>query len=155
MKVELLHFYFSLYFRQLWMLQSTLLLLVNHHINCLSKFVLKTFILLFFLLLCWFSPGSSVSSNKKTDRHDITEILLKVALNTINQPSFIVQKDKKDLHIKSYDKPVLYHENILIFCYCSRARTLDSIIQGFKMRTSSTIFKKYIHRNDTIKATTV
>jgi hypothetical protein len=28
----------------------------------------------------WFSP---VSSNNKTDRHNITEILLKVALNTI------------------------------------------------------------------------
>ena len=32
----------------------------------------------------WFSPGTSVSSTNKTDRHDITEILLKVALNTIN-----------------------------------------------------------------------
>ena len=31
----------------------------------------------------WFSPGSPVSSINKTDRHDITEILLKVALNTI------------------------------------------------------------------------
>ena len=31
----------------------------------------------------WFSPGTPVSSTKKTDRHDITEILLKVALNTI------------------------------------------------------------------------
>jgi hypothetical protein len=30
----------------------------------------------------WFSP---VSSTNKTDRHDIAEILLKVALNTINQ----------------------------------------------------------------------
>jgi hypothetical protein len=30
-----------------------------------------------------FSPGSPVSSINKTDRHDITEILLKVALNTI------------------------------------------------------------------------
>ena len=30
----------------------------------------------------WFSPGTPVSSNK-TDRHDITEILLKVALSTI------------------------------------------------------------------------
>ena len=30
-----------------------------------------------------FSPGSPVSSTNKTDRHDITEILLKVALNTI------------------------------------------------------------------------
>ena len=35
----------------------------------------------------WFSPGTPVSSTNKTDRHDITEILLKVALNTINQPN--------------------------------------------------------------------
>ena len=31
----------------------------------------------------WFSPGTPVSSTNKNDRHDITEILLKVALNTI------------------------------------------------------------------------
>jgi len=30
-------------------------------------------------------PGYSGSSTNKTDRHDIAEILLKVALNTINQ----------------------------------------------------------------------
>ena len=35
------------------------------------------------LWLVWFSPGTPVSSNNKTDRHDITEILLEVALNTI------------------------------------------------------------------------
>jgi hypothetical protein len=34
---------------------------------------------------CWFSSGVPVSSTNKTDRHDMTEILLKVALNTINQ----------------------------------------------------------------------
>jgi hypothetical protein len=33
----------------------------------------------------WFTPGSSVSSTTKTGRHDIVEILLKAALNTINQ----------------------------------------------------------------------
>jgi hypothetical protein len=33
----------------------------------------------------WFSSGNPVSSTNKTDCHDITEILLKVALNTINQ----------------------------------------------------------------------
>ena len=33
----------------------------------------------------WFSPGPRVYSTNKTDRHDITEILLKVALNTITQ----------------------------------------------------------------------
>jgi hypothetical protein len=32
----------------------------------------------------WFSPGTPVSSTNKTDCHDITEILLKVALHTIN-----------------------------------------------------------------------
>ena len=31
----------------------------------------------------WFSRGPPVSSTNKTDRHDIAEILLKVALNTI------------------------------------------------------------------------
>jgi len=31
-----------------------------------------------------FSLGTLVSSTNKTDSHDITEILLKVALNTIN-----------------------------------------------------------------------
>ena len=31
----------------------------------------------------WLSPGTPVSSSNKTDQHDITEILLKVALNTI------------------------------------------------------------------------
>jgi hypothetical protein len=30
----------------------------------------------------WFSPGTPASSTTKTGRHDISEILLKVALNT-------------------------------------------------------------------------
>ena len=33
----------------------------------------------------WFSLGTLVSSSNKTDRHNITEILLKVAFNIINQ----------------------------------------------------------------------
>jgi hypothetical protein len=37
---------------------------------------------------CWFYPGTPVSFTNKTDRHDITEIVVKVALNTINQPYF-------------------------------------------------------------------
>jgi hypothetical protein len=35
----------------------------------------------------WFSPGTPASSSTKTGRHDIAEILLKVALNTENQKS--------------------------------------------------------------------
>ena len=33
----------------------------------------------------WFSPGTPASSTTKTGRHDIAEILLKVALNTKSQ----------------------------------------------------------------------
>ena len=43
----------------------------------------------------WFSPGTPASSTTKTDRHDIAEILLKVALNTKNQS--IIQF----IHLKS------------------------------------------------------
>ena len=37
------------------------------------------------LKIGWFSLVIPVSSTNKTDRHVITEILLKVTLNTINQ----------------------------------------------------------------------
>jgi hypothetical protein len=35
----------------------------------------------------FFFPGTLVSTTNKTDRHDVTEIFLKVALNIINQPA--------------------------------------------------------------------
>ena len=38
----------------------------------------------------WFSQSTPVSSTNKTDRLDITEILLKVVLNTINQTQLFV-----------------------------------------------------------------
>ena len=38
----------------------------------------------------WFSPGTPVSSTNKTFSHDITEILLKVMLNTI-RPNTLTQ----------------------------------------------------------------
>jgi hypothetical protein len=43
----------------------------------------------------WFSPGIPVFSTNKTDFHNINEILLKVALNTINQATILL-----DYHIK-------------------------------------------------------
>ena len=39
----------------------------------------------------WFSPGTPASSTTKIGRHDIADILLKVALNTKNQ-SIIVSE---------------------------------------------------------------
>jgi hypothetical protein len=46
----------------------------------------------------WFSPGTLVSSTCKIDHHDITEILLKVALNTItlNPVTFSINIDLKE-----------------------------------------------------------
>ena len=46
----------------------------------------------------WFFPGTPVSSTNNTDRHDIAEILLKVALNTITQ--------NPQIRLKMY--PVIY-----------------------------------------------
>jgi hypothetical protein len=34
----------------------------------------------------WFSPGTLISSTNRTDHHNKTEILLKVALNTVTLP---------------------------------------------------------------------
>jgi len=47
----------------------------------------------------WFSPGTPVSSSNKTDRHDATEILLKVAFNTINHNSI------KNFRASTYKTP--------------------------------------------------
>ena len=44
----------------------------------------------------WFSPGAPISFTNRTDRHDITEILLKVALSTIKQTN----KQTSHLEIK-------------------------------------------------------
>jgi hypothetical protein len=44
----------------------------------------------------WFSPGTSASSTTKTGRLDIAEILLKVALSTINQ----IKSNQFRMHLK-------------------------------------------------------
>jgi hypothetical protein len=43
----------------------------------------------------WFSPGTQVSSTNRTDRHNITEILLKVTLNTINHHQKVLRLKNK------------------------------------------------------------
>jgi hypothetical protein len=69
----------------------------------------------------WFSPGPSVSSINKTERHDITEILLKVALNTIKQTN-------KQTNV--------YHHNIMhIILYLLVAETTLESLSNFYQRT--------------------
>jgi hypothetical protein len=55
----------------------------------------------------WFFPGSPVSSTNKTDRHEITEILLKGSLKTItirSGASIIVELSKRNasMHLTIY-----------------------------------------------------
>ena len=40
----------------------------------------------------WFSPCTPVSATNKTDRYDITEVLLNVSLNTITLNLLFLQK---------------------------------------------------------------
>jgi hypothetical protein len=57
----------------------------------------------------WFIPGIPVSSTNKTDSHDITEILLKVVLNTIiltlkcKKVKYIDQSDNSSWCVLSLD----------------------------------------------------
>ena len=55
-----------------------------------------------------FSPGPPVSITNKTDRHDIAEILLKVALNTTNQT-------KSNLYKADF---AVFHVNLLYYTHC-------------------------------------
>jgi len=41
----------------------------------------------------WFSLGTAVSSINKTDRHVITEVMLKVALNTLTLAPYKLTSD--------------------------------------------------------------
>ena len=76
------------------MLATTCAIGVYHHYSC--ELELRSWRGVLDTTLCdevcqwlatywWFSLGTPVTSTNKTDRHDITEILLKVALSTIDK----------------------------------------------------------------------
>jgi hypothetical protein len=60
--------------------------------------------------------GTPVSSTNKTDRHDITEILLKVALNTItlSLTSFPIPKFEKKIKKNLLNLCIILHINIIL-----------------------------------------
>lgn len=49
----------------------------------------------------WLYPSTPVSPINKTDRHDITEVFLKVALNTINQTNLKYCENIENLEYKN------------------------------------------------------
>jgi len=52
----------------------------------------------------WFSLGTPASSTTKTDRHDIAEILLKVALNTKKIKNLNQSKEINNINLLLYKR---------------------------------------------------
>ena len=74
----------------------------------------------------WFFPGSSVSSTDKTDRHDIAEILFKVALNTIKQTN-------KHKCTKGFGNKTKSYINLLLNNNRSLSLTRSSIVNDMSI----------------------
>jgi len=75
----------------------------------------------------WFSPGTPVSSTNKTDRHDLTGLLLKVALNTISLTC------TKDMTCASEIRFTICHmtNRIHLYYYWTIEHTLSKQINKF------------------------
>jgi hypothetical protein len=56
----------------------------------------------------WFSPDTPASSTTKTGRHDIAEILLKMASNTKNQSIIINDLLISPVHLKKKNYSTIY-----------------------------------------------
>ena len=69
------------------------------------------------------SRCTPVSYNNKTERHDITEILLKVALNTITLTQYLI------LHLK-IEQTTLYYNTGLV-----KLKTITLVFAAFPLRT--------------------
>jgi hypothetical protein len=80
----------------------------------------------------WFSPVTPTSSTTKTGRHDIAEILLKVALSTINQ-SFNY----------SIISPLIYASDYTIDIFKYFLPTKD----GIKSQSRKSIIIQQIHKS--------
>ena len=64
----------------------------------------------------WFSPCTLVSTTNKTDRHDITKILLKVALNTITLILHVISFSIFSLALQHVLSEILWH-TVSKYCY--------------------------------------
>jgi hypothetical protein len=96
-------FFISSFVDDIYICHSTKCLILYHFVLCtwrcfrnhFRRLYIYIYVFYFYTLLslsvtCYRSvvfTGYSASSTNKTDRHDVTEILLKVALNTTNQPT--------------------------------------------------------------------
>ena len=82
-----------------------------------------------------FSPDTPVSSTNKTDRHDITEILLKVALNTINpspqlqyREATILQSKENAIHILMCQLKYIENKTFVLNTYKNNGTIIIGLI---------------------------
>jgi hypothetical protein len=72
----------------------------------------------------WYSPGTPASSTTKTGRHDIVEILLKVALNTINQSNHLKESnDSEFFFIHSHMKDIMPRLSYILLQALTKVKT--------------------------------
>ena len=64
-----------------------------------------------------FSPGTPVSATNKTDRYDIAEILLKVALNTMNQTMPCTRELLLIIQFEEMHKTIFVVKYEIVFIY--------------------------------------
>jgi hypothetical protein len=89
----------------------------------------------------WFVPATPVSSTNKTERHDITEIVLKVALATMKQISvMLILKTKNNISFNEWKcyYPIQYIKKCWvkllsdynIKCICTIYTRLDTCLMS-------------------------
>ena len=97
----------------------------------------------------WFFPGTPASSTTKTGRHDVDEILLKVALNTINQKS-INQIYWWTISSRGYDSPSRQHvgtDVVIIYsfaCYLRNKSWKPECVLSFNMDWRILVFYPFL-----------
>jgi hypothetical protein len=83
----------------------------------------------------WFSLGPPVSSTNKTDHHDITEILLKVALKTIKQTNKHIFGFYSHLSYRSF----IYFIHVIVSVYLYGVQYGSHIKRCSRLVTSITV----------------
>jgi hypothetical protein len=81
-----------------------------------------------FLWFRWFYPGAPVSSNSKTYGHDLTEILLKVALNTMTlytSPTSL-KYTLSHQHVSNF--PVYWSNYTKLLSHVTKTNAIDSTV---------------------------
>jgi hypothetical protein len=81
----------------------------------------------------WFPPVTPVSSTNKTDRHEITEILLKVTVNTISHPNSYINENYQTLEIQlsrgeGWHPINLYNLDTFLVCSSFTSWYLDNML---------------------------